>query len=458
MISLFLPFILFCSTIASTSPTPGPLHIPITRRSGGARDIDSYSAAAGRLRGKYRRAAGVSNMDIVNKGRDVMYYGTVGIGTPPQMFNVLLDTGSPDLWIADNTCQTCDAKIARFNPSDSISFRTVGEKATIVYGIGEAAGQIATEVLTIGGFTINFLKFVSVNQISQDLINDPISGFIGLGFEGHSQINAMPFWQVLASGGHLAVPEMGLWLTRFVDDPQASDNEPGGAFTLGGTNATLFQGGIDFVDMPPTSQSNPMWSLIMTCKFQGKPVSITPGESALIDSGMTQISGPAGDVKRIWSMVPGSQRLSDGIWVFPCATEVSISLSFGGKLWPINPVDINVNPVEPAYSPDPSKSLCYGAILESTKMGNKPGDPGWIIGVPFLKNVYSVFRMTPPSIGFAQLSAAAGSSGSSTPHFATILRLLLPSNSPPSPSPTTPMTLNTITGPLARRPAKKSVY
>jgi cathepsin D len=36
--------------------------------------------------------------------------------------------------------------------------------------------------------------------------------------------------------------------------------------------------------------------------------------------------------------------------------------------------------------------------------------PGWVVGDTFLKNVYSVFRANPPSIGFAALAAGVESS------------------------------------------------
>ncbi|KAF8882667.1 aspartic peptidase domain-containing protein, partial [Infundibulicybe gibba] len=361
---------------------------------------------------------------------DMTYYGTVGIGTPPRKFNVILDTGSSDLWVVGNTCQTCDPTLRVFDPSSSISFKTAGQRETITYGSGEVSGRIATDTVIMGRFIINRQTFLVADEVSNLLFGE-ISGIMGLAFDGIAETYGMPFWQALALDGQLAAPEMGFWLSRVIDDPQAADNEPGGAFTLGGTNSSLFQGDIDFVDIPTSPESfDTYWMLSLTSvTVQEKPVPITPGRSALsnIDTGTAFIHGPAKDVAAIWEAVPGSDGSpigQDSGHSVACTTKVSISLSFGGKLWPINPVDMNLGRL------NKTSLLCVGAIFEAEEALSTLGDEysiigDWLIGDTFLKNVYTVFRMSPPSIGFAQLSAAAGSSGSSIPHFRLLLSSLL---------------------------------
>ncbi|KAF8880311.1 aspartic peptidase domain-containing protein [Infundibulicybe gibba] len=399
------PLTLLFLTVVSTSPAPGLLHIPIIGRSNHGYHYGNQS---------YRRAAGVSNMDIINQLQDTHYYGTISIGTPPQTLNVTLDTGSSDLWVVDNTCQIRDSTPSRFNPSRSTSFKRRWRK-TIRYVVGEATGSIATDTVTMGGFTSSAQTFVLVDQVSEHLVTNSVSGLIGLGFEVFGTSSGMPFWQALALGRQLAAPEMSFWLTRFMNDPQANNDEPGGAFTLGGRNSSLFQGNIEFLDTAPIPprRTNPFWLLNMaSITVQEKQISITPEQSlSAIDTGSALIGGPTKDVNAIWDAVPGSRPAPDlaGFWEFPCTTNVSIRFSFGGKLWPIDPADMNLGPL----SGDPSSPLCLGAIADLSMIHDVdvgPWEPSWLIGTTFLKNVYSVFRMTPSSIGFAQLSAAAGSS------------------------------------------------
>ena len=89
-----------------------------------------------------------------------------------------------------------------------------------------------------------------VTDITANFLVAPVSGLMGLGFEAIAESRSTPFWEALAQGSALQTAEMSFFLTRFVDDPNAAAEEPGGAFTLGGTNSSLFTGDVDFVDIP----------------------------------------------------------------------------------------------------------------------------------------------------------------------------------------------------------------
>ncbi len=77
---------------------------------------------------------------------------------------------------------------------------------------------------------------------------------MGLAFQGIANTQALPFWQALVNNNQLTNSEFSFFITRFVNDPNAKTEEPGGVLTLGGTNSTLFQGNIDF--RPFTLQGN----------------------------------------------------------------------------------------------------------------------------------------------------------------------------------------------------------
>jgi cathepsin D len=102
-------------------------------------------------------------------------------------------------------------------------------------------------------------RSVAVDDISTGLIDGQLAGIMGLAFQGIANTQAVPFWQALINNNQLSNPEFSFFITRFVNDPNAANEEPGGVLTLGGTNSTLFQGNIDFQTFTPTVTGGSFW-------------------------------------------------------------------------------------------------------------------------------------------------------------------------------------------------------
>lgn len=86
--------------------------------------------------------------------------------------------------------------------------------------------------------------------ITGNVLGDGLSGIMGLGFQAISVLQSQPFWQVLYNQNLLSEPVFGLYLERHVDQLQNANTVPGGTFTLGGTNSSLYIGDIEFINMP----------------------------------------------------------------------------------------------------------------------------------------------------------------------------------------------------------------
>jgi len=428
--------LLILSVIPDAESTPSlngnPTHFPLTRRNnGGAKK--NWGDIANNLRRKYnisttstskgKRAGNSAAVSITNQNADSSYFGSVSIGTPPQPFDVILDTGSSDLWVASTKCTACAAGTPEYDSSKSSTFKasTSSQPVTIRYGSGAVQGDLTAETVSMSGFTVANQAFLAVTQTSDSLLDGSVAGIMGLAFETIASTQATPFWQTLVESNQWTSPEMSFWLTRYIDDNAAQETEPGGVLTFGGTNTSLYTGDIEFLDIP-SSVTPSFWLLeISAVTVQGKSVQIASGQDALaaIDTGTTLIGGPTADVKAIWAAVPGSTPLTgnmEGFYGFPCGTQIQMTMSFGGKSWPISTADMNLGS-------SGVSGQCVGGVFDlnlGSSAGGGGGNPSWVVGDTFLKNVYSVFRATPPSIGFAQLSDAAGGSsgtpGSGTAH------------------------------------------
>ncbi|KIJ65104.1 hypothetical protein HYDPIDRAFT_27827 [Hydnomerulius pinastri MD-312] len=391
-----------------SAPVAG-LTIPLVRRNPTTLDVEALGQQAKAQRdyvnNKYfggqstqKRSSGYNL--IVDQGYDSGYYGSLAIGTPPTSFEVLLDTGSSDLWVAGTSCgQACDG-IPMFNPSSSSTFKNQSTPFFIQYGQGEAAGYVATDTVQMAGFSVSNQGFAVVDTVSQGLLSAPVSGLLGLAWGSIASSQQTPLWQTLASSGAWDTAEFAVQLTRYTNDTNAQELEPGGVLTMGYTNSSLYTGQIEYIDIPGEPS---YWYLPLdTVTVQGASIPLTSSSIAAIDTGTTNIAGPVDAVQAIYAQIPGSQPATGswtGYYQFPCSTQVSVSFSFGGTTWSMSPADF-------AYAPL-SSSQCIGAFFETSSGTGNSATPSWIIGDAFLKNVYSVFRYSPPAVGFAALSETA---------------------------------------------------
>ncbi|KAK2465711.1 hypothetical protein APHAL10511_002255 [Amanita phalloides] len=414
---LSLAFLLCASYNALAAPSSelsAPQSLPLNRRSPANRTMEEWGTWARQnkelLESKYcsdssrhqRRGSG-TNL-LVNQNADSSYYGTLAIGTPAIAFDVILDTGSADLWVADANCLTGCNDVPTFDTTGSSTFKNLTTGFQISYGSGQAAGTLGSDVVQLAGFSVPNQVFAVCNLVSTGLLDSPVSGLLGLGFQTIAASRATPFWQTLVSQGAWDEPLMAFYLTRFNNVSSAQTLEPGGSFTMGFANSSLYTGEIEYVSLP---SSGSYWILPLTSlTVQGSSISLSSGSSsyAAIDTGTTLVGGPPSTIAEIYAQIPGSQAGSgnfQGYYTYPCDTQVSVTVAFGnGSSWPISPADFRLSRL--------TQNSCLGAFFELSSDGSTPS---WIFGDTFLKNVYSVFRYDPASVGFAQLSSTAVSQG-----------------------------------------------
>jgi cathepsin D len=174
-----------------------------------------------------------------------------------------------------------------FDGSESSTFHTdtgAAGQITIQYGSGEVSGQVSSDTVNMATFTVadqtfgwslyfSLLMFrfsnqptVAVTRTSEGFLDGSFSGTMGLGFQTLATTGAVPFWQALLNANELTEPLFSMWLTRFINDVTATELEPGGILTLGGTNSSLYQGSIEYIDMPSTVTPS-YWLLELTSLF-----------------------------------------------------------------------------------------------------------------------------------------------------------------------------------------------
>lgn len=71
---------------------------------------------------------------VISDYQNAEYYGQITVGTPPQTFSVIFDTGSSNLWIPSSKCTNCGFH-PLYNDASSTSYVANGSIFKIQYGI-----------------------------------------------------------------------------------------------------------------------------------------------------------------------------------------------------------------------------------------------------------------------------------------------------------------------------------
>lgn len=345
------------------------------------------------LESDLERRQTVGDASLVNYQHDSTFYAPVSIGTPGQTVNLVLDTGSSDMW-------TVQGK-ENWNPAQSSTFSNSTSAFKITYGSGSVRGTLATDVVSLADHTANPQKFAIATYISQGLLGDAVEGIMGLGFPSLSTSKSTPFWQ------NVGASEFSFYLAS--DNSSAassySDKAPGGTFTLGGRNSSLFKGDINWSDVIDESY----WLITLGgITVNSQNVNLDGTNKVAVDTGTTLIGAPATVVDQIYAQVPNSKQMSSGYYTFPCGeNSISATIHFGNQEYVLTSDDLIAGTV------DSTGTMCLGAFFSIGSTAND--ELQYILGDAFLMNVYTIFNNSGKTaqVGFAALADGLGASTAS---------------------------------------------
>ncbi|KAJ7558159.1 hypothetical protein O6H91_04G027100 [Diphasiastrum complanatum] len=226
---------------------------------------------------------------------DAQYFGEIGIGTPPQTFGVIFDTGSSNLWVPSSKCYLSLACWFhhKYTSSKSSTYHADGSPISIKYGTGEMAGFLSADDVTVGNIKVKGQVFAeATSEPGLTFLAAKFDGILGLGFKQISQDQVTPLWYNIVHQKLVAQPVFSFWLNR-----NAADENNGGELVFGGVDPKHFSG--EHIYTPVTREG--YWQIAMgDVLIAGKSTGFCAGGcAAIVDSGTSLLAGPPGIIAEI---------------------------------------------------------------------------------------------------------------------------------------------------------------
>jgi len=343
---------------------------------------------ADRLVKKYTQAASGTVVTLTDY-QDAQYYGPITIGTPPQPFKVVYDTGSSNLWVPSKNCVAIACLLhSKYDSSKSSTYKANGTAFEIQYGSGSMKGFVSQDSVSVGTLTVAnqlFAEATAEPGIAFDLAK--FDGILGLGFDSISVNSLPPVFDNMVEQG-LSTGLFSVWLSK---NAQGTN---GGELMFGGIDTKYYTGSINYI--PLTSET--YWQFTMDdVKLNSTSLGFCPGGSCKVicDTGTSLIAGPTASINALNTKLGAITVRGEG--VFPSCNVIStlpnVDIIIKGTTYTLTPKDYVLQITTFG------KTECLSGFMGIDIPA--PIGPLWILGDVFISTYYTVFDKTNSQVGFA---------------------------------------------------------
>eukprot|EP01060_Flectonema_neradi_P030572 TRINITY_DN4479_c0_g1_i1.p1 TRINITY_DN4479_c0_g1~~TRINITY_DN4479_c0_g1_i1.p1 ORF type:complete len:413 (+),score=110.24 TRINITY_DN4479_c0_g1_i1:48-1241(+) len=380
------------------------LVIPLTKPAG-ARNV---SAEGAMLAQKY----GATPSIPISNFENAQYYGPITIGTPPQSFNVVFDTGSSNLWVPGPKPSIVGHN--RYHSDQSSTYQKNGTTFAIQYGSGKLEGIIDKDVVSIAGLdvTINFGEATKMPGLTWDvgklegIIDKDVVSIAGLDVTiNFGEATKMPglTWDVAKFDGicgmgwpQIAVdgvvpPFFSLLAQQKISTPTfafyLTSDGSNGELTIGGSNPAHHDGDFNYV---PVAKEG-YWQLVGDDVSFDK-ASVGTKVNAVMDSGTSLLAFPKSVATSINSKL-GCTEGPTGECQFktcpPAGSLPDLVLTMNGATYTLEQDDYIMK----------VQTSCISGFMGIDVP--PPMGPVWIFGDVFMRKYYLEFDVAQKRVGFA---------------------------------------------------------
>ena len=286
----------------------------------------------------------------------------VGVGTPPQLFNLRPNLSS---WTTQIPSKDCDSCTNTFDSTYSSSF------SPMVFTPSGIRGYDLFQLYTVPEVNISFW------QVFSDMEYGAIDGFIGFGY-GATVDTPNPPWYIQAAIDYNVEPYFSL----FLDIAFPGESK----MTLGNVDDSLYDGELTYYPIISKVSSN-YWVLDFDGIFVGSEAVALECQKtetcySVITASTDYILGPSEEINNILSHL--------GV-----LTNCSNFSSLENLYFVINGDSYEIPPK--IYV-----KIVNGSCYPKFNTNHVDGTVNWMFGTSFLQSVYSVFNTNTNTIGLAR--------------------------------------------------------
>lgn len=349
--------------------------------------------SAGRVRLKYSSAASVSvalerrahqDRSRVNRSgttKKMAYFGKVSVGSPPQNFTVVYDTGSGNLIVPGSSCHSSACQNhARFDPSASSVRRMncdgtmagatgLTDEIRITFGTGHISGECLQDRICIGNACSQGAFISSTDESSQPFDSFSFDGVLGLALPNMAQSTSFHMMSLLVSSNALRSPLFSV----FLSDSDAETSE----ITFGGINEAHMDTELFWVNV---SGPSGYWEVhIEDITFDDKRQKLCQDCRVAVDTGTSQLAAPSYIVDELRARLNVQENCRNG-------KLPKLGFVVSGRVLNLFPSDY--------LEQDCRLSLMPLDVPP-------PKGPLLVFGIPFLQKYFTVYDHENSRVGFA---------------------------------------------------------
>ena len=315
---------------------------------------------------------------------NAQYFSTIAIGTPPQEFKVILDTGSSNLWVPSSECGSIACYLhTKYDSSESSTFKKNGSDFAIRYGSGAVEGYISNDDLQIGDLKIKHQDFgEATSEPGLAFAFGRFDGILGLGYDTISVNKIVPPFYNMIAQDLLDEPVFAFYLGDTNKDGDES------VATFGGIDKSHYTG--KMVKIPLRRKA--YWEVDLDAITFGKDSAELDNTGVILDTGTSLIILPT-TLAELLNKEMGAKKGFNGQYTVECDKRDSLpdmTFTLNGYNFTISAYDYVLE----------VQGSCISAF--NGMDFPEPTGPLAILGDAFLRKWYSVYDLGNNAVGLAK--------------------------------------------------------